>query len=388
MKNLISILGLSFLLIFLTFNQIFSIPAFARKYNMSCQTCHSPFPKLKDYGNEFANNGFVLADKDAPRYYIETGDQELSLIRDIPLAFRLEGYATFKHKEKENKSDFNAPWLLKVLSGGALTKNLAYYFYFYLDEQGEITGIEDAYLMFNNLFGSEFDLYVGQFQISDPLFKRELRLTLEDYKIYKTKVGESNINLSYDRGIMLFLPLKSGTDLSFEILNGSGIGIADNEKNFDKDIYKNLFGRISQQIIDEFRLGVFGFYGKEKISNDVINKVNMFGADFTLNLGNYLEMNFQGILRSDSKPFDTSLTDFKTKGLFTELIYTPRGDESKWYLAGLFNLIESDINKVDYKSFAIHGGYLLRRNVRLVTELLYNFKEKTSKFTLGFVTAF
>lgn len=124
-------------------------------------------------------------------------------------------------------------------------------------------------------------------------------------------------------GELLFLPLKSGTDLSFEILNGSGIGLADNEKNFDKDIYKNLFGRISQQIMDEFRIGVFGFYGREKISNDLINKVKMFGADFTLNLDNYLEMNFQGILRSDSKPFNTLLTDFKTKGLFTELIYTP-----------------------------------------------------------------
>lgn len=77
-----------------SFIDSYAIPAFARKYNMSCQTCHSPFPKIKDYGDEFAGNGFVLADKDAPRYYVETGDSELSLIRDIPLALRLELFGT------------------------------------------------------------------------------------------------------------------------------------------------------------------------------------------------------------------------------------------------------------------------------------------------------
>ena len=49
--------------------------------------------------------------------------------------------------------------------------------------------------MFNNLFGSELDITVGQFQISDPLFKRELRLTKDDYYIYDEKqyaiIGQS-----------------------------------------------------------------------------------------------------------------------------------------------------------------------------------------------------
>ena len=36
-----------------------AIPAFARKYRMSCTTCHAPIPRLKEYGDEFAGNGFV-----------------------------------------------------------------------------------------------------------------------------------------------------------------------------------------------------------------------------------------------------------------------------------------------------------------------------------------
>jgi hypothetical protein len=82
-----------------------------------------------------------------------------------------------------------------LISGGSITTDIAYYFYFFFSERGEVAGLEDAFLMFNNLFGSELDFYLGQFQVSDPLFKRELRLTFEDYRIYRTAVGYSNINL-------------------------------------------------------------------------------------------------------------------------------------------------------------------------------------------------
>ena len=38
-----------------------AIPAFARKYDTSCLTCHAPFPRLKAYGEES-----VLAQHIAP----------------------------------------------------------------------------------------------------------------------------------------------------------------------------------------------------------------------------------------------------------------------------------------------------------------------------------
>ncbi len=60
------------------------MPAFARKYSMSCKTCHAPFPKLKPYGEEFAANGFVIKDKETPRDTIDTGDATLSLLRERP----------------------------------------------------------------------------------------------------------------------------------------------------------------------------------------------------------------------------------------------------------------------------------------------------------------
>jgi len=391
------------ILIVITFiaSDVFAIPAFARKYNMTCKTCHSPFPNLKPYGEEFAGNGFVLKDQDAPRYFIDTGDPELSLIRDIPLAMRLEGYVTYNYKNSE-RSDFNTPVVFKLLSGGSLAKGFAYYLYYAL-EHGKPGKIEDAWLMFNNLFGSEINLTIGQFQVSDPLFVRELRLTREDYYIYKVKPGSSNVNLAYDRGIMLEYGFEDGPDISFLVVNGSGIGEEFFSGTFDSDKYKNFMGRISQDLGENFRIGAMGYYGKEQdevgtlINNEWItfypqNKLWMLGADATISL-DPIELNLQYVERNDDNPtfiFNTTqpIPKVATRGGLAELIYRPNGDDSKWYAVGLFNWIESNFSYLNYKSLTGNVGYLLMRNIRLTGELTYNFTDKYATLGIGFVTAF
>jgi len=103
---------LVFYFIFTIFQNTLAIPSFARKYQISCQTCHAPFPKLKPYGDEFAGDGFVIKDKETPRAFVETGDQELLLLKELPFAIKLEGYATYNNNNSE-LFDFTSPYLLK-----------------------------------------------------------------------------------------------------------------------------------------------------------------------------------------------------------------------------------------------------------------------------------
>ena len=199
---------------------------------------------MKDYGEDFAGAGFKLEDYDAPGYYVDAGDDKLSLIRDFPLAVRLDGFVTY-NMGGDNRGDFGSPYLVKLLSGGAISEHLAYYFYFYMSERGEIAGVEDAYLMYDNLFNTELDIMLGQFQVSDPLFKRELRLSLEDYQLYTAQIGLSRISLKYDKGVLFTYGFDTGTDLALEIVNGNGIEEADPFHVFDRDKYKSYLGRIS-----------------------------------------------------------------------------------------------------------------------------------------------
>lgn len=400
MKKIFTLTVLSFIIITFLASDVLAIPAFARKYNMTCKTCHSPFPSLKTYGNDFAGNGFQLADKDAPRYYVETGDDYLSLIRDFPLAVRLEGYVTYNQGNTE-QSDFQAPVAFKILTGGAITKDVAYYVYYIL-ENGEVGKIEDAWFMFNNLFGSELDFTIGQFQVCDPLFKRELRLTRDDYQIYKVKPGNSLVDLTYDRGIILGYGFETGTDAVLEVVNGNGIG-----EGFDEDKYKNLFGRISQDAGEHFRIGAMGYWGKEqyeiRTSAETIypyNETWMLGGDASISFDPF-ELNLQYVERNDNNPYflheynigDIEDTETRTRGGFAELIFRLNGDESNWYSVMLYNYIDSETHPLDrvsrdVNSLAVHFGYLLRRNIRLVAEYSQNFLDKYGTIGLGFVTAF
>ena len=391
MKRILATTIMIVTMIVIVAGDMFAIPAFARKYSMSCKTCHSPFPYLKPYGNEFAANGFVLKDKDAPRYFVKTGDDRLSLIRDFPVAVRIQGYVTY-NEENNDQFDIGTPSAFKIMSGGSLTKDVSYYAYYIL-ESGEPGKIEDAWLMFNNLFNSELDLTVGQFQVSDPIFKRELRLTNEDYIIYKVRPGLSMIDLTYDRGITLAYTLPTSTDLVLEVVNGSGIGELYSNNLFDRDKYKNLMGRVSQGVLENLRVGAMGYYGNEMVdqsdtSLSFKNEIWMIGGDATLE-SNMFELNLQYVYRNDNNPYAMQIgKEVKTQGGFAELIFRPDGDESIWYMVALYNQVESDDNALDYKSVAGHIGYLLRRNIRLVGECIYDIDNEYAKFNMGFVTAF
>jgi hypothetical protein len=376
----------------------FAIPAFARKYKVSCTTCHAPFPKLKDFGDEFAGNGFVMKDQEPRRSMIDTGDELLLLQRELPLAIRLDAYARLK-PDAENgqvQNDLETPYILKILSGGRVTHSVSYYFYFFFSERGEVAGVEDAYLHFNDIFGQPLDVMVGQFQVSDPLFKRELRLSFEDYQVYRTKVGFVPSTLTYDRGLMITYMAPWGSDFVAEIVNGNGIDPADEHRQFDNDDFKNFVLRWTHSV-GPVRLGAFGYYGETEHPDSLNNnKMIVVGPDATLNAGSF-EMNFQYLWRSDDNPLyldEKPNDEIETKGGLVEIVYAPNGDGSRWFLIGLYNKVTSNItdklpgqSPIEYESVGLTGTYLLGRNLRFMAEYNYDIEFEKNRF-IGFVSAF
>ncbi len=385
-----------FFLLFVSPKSSYAIPVFARKYQISCQVCHSPaMPRLKAFGDEFAGNGFRMTEYESPRYFIETGDEKLALLRELPVAVRFDGFASYNFSNGKT-TDFGFPFGLKLMSGGELSDKLSYYFYFYMNERGEVAGVEDAFLMYHNLFNTGINIYAGQFQACDPLFKRELRYTLEDYKIYTLAPGTSSISLKYERGFLIEKDILPGTGLVAAVVNGNGTGPASSGFLFDKDKYKNFLLKINQSVGEYVSIGLFGYTGKEVLSNATglfTNKIQLFGPDISLDFGEKLIIGFQYLRRVDSdvffEPTGTMYDNVITHGGFGEIIISPRGDMSKWYLAGLVNFVDSELNSLDYTSATFHAGYLLRRNLRLVGEYTWQFSgDQHGRISTGFVSAF
>lgn len=363
-----------------------AIPAFARRYRMSCTTCHAPFPRLKPFGEEFAARGFAMPPGEEPaRAELELGDPLLQLPRELPLAIRFDGFATLQDHLPE--TDLQAPWVVKLLAGGRIADGVAFYGYYIL-EQGEAGKLEDLYVQLSGPFGLPAGVLLGQFQLSDPIAKRELRLERLDYAILKTRVGASRVDLTYDRGVALTGGLGPVSAVA-TVTNGNGIDGPVGE-GFDKDRYKNVSLHLSVEL-GPVRLGAFGLWGKERADEGLLgtNRTWYLGPQASVALGDLAHVSAVYLERRDSNPgFAGASSEVVTRGGFGEVVVTPQGPDGRLAAALLYNRVDSRWNEADAESAAATLSWLYRRNVRLVAEVDRDIEAERWTGSLGAVAAF
>lgn len=362
-----------------------AIPAFARKYQLSCSTCHAPFPRLKPFGEEFAARGFRMEKPEAepPRATYDVGDPLLMLTRDFPIAARMEGFAAY-NENADAEADFETPWVFKILSGGPLSQKMAYYLYFIV-EKGETVGVEDAFLQYSGIFNSPVDLIFGQFQVCDPLFKRELRLERFDYDIYKARVGDVAANLTYDRGAMFAATLPAEVDLVAMVVNGNGIPSGE----FDNDDNKNFALRVAREF-GPVRAGAFAYFGNEEHESGIENETFYLGPDLVVTGGDKWQLNAQYLTRSDDDPFflGAGASEVDTNGGFAEVHWFPRGHDGRYAWSLLYNRIDSDDPTAESENVSVTFNYLLARNVRLLIDAGRDQLNEANKASVGLIAGF
>ncbi len=393
-----------------------AIPAFARKYKVSCSMCHSPAPRLNAFGEQFANNGFEFSPGEAPRDTIATGDPLLRLQNGLPLAVRLDAYLTALSRREQGQviMDQQLPWMIKVLSGGQVADRVSYYVYFFLSERGEVTGLEDAYVQFTDIGGSGVSVLAGQFQVSDPLFKRELRLQYEDYQAYRVRVGDTRADLTYDRGLMALWSPRSGTDVAVQVLNGRGLNAGNEARQYDSDGFKNVGIRLSQDV-GPLRVGVFAYLGEEGADGSS-SRYRMWGPDATVPLLDFGELNLQYYRRWDDDPFlgacspsspcpggVTGPVGTRVDAAMAELVLWPQGPNGRWWVTGLWNWVDASAPVVSlrlgeqlrgsgyvdrFHNAGVGAHYVLYRNLRVLGESTWDFELDQMRFVTGVSMAF
>lgn len=389
----------SLLLLIISVESAQAIPAFARRHKMSCVTCHVGFPMLNGFGEMFAGNGYQLPGADISDQLIDTGDENLLLLDRVPLAVRVDTFFQSRNDTKVS-NDFEAPFSLKILSSAPVVKDISYYFYFFVDERGGITGIEDAFIFFNDGYKDvDLDLRVGQFQASDILFPREQRLTFQDFTYYVTSVSNSGFRLTYDRIVEVSynfdLTDSIGMGVVAAVANGNGIGVADSDRNFDSDEFKNFYGKLSFEYEGD-SIGFYGYSGREENASLVKNEFFRVGPDFKIMIAD--TFNFWGnfLYGEDSNPrFSASGTPGRIKswGGFLGVTY-PFMDN--WIANLLYNKVKVDgKQELDANTLTVNFSYWLARNFKFMAEATVDMEEtstprpeKTHSGVLGIVLAF
>ena len=187
-----------------------AIPAFSRKYQTSCATCHSNFPELNDFGQAFKKNGFkfpkdddvfvkeppVLLGAKAQKEAFPSALYPGELPGNLPIAFRYSGFAQVNSKVPlavgfTPRTDLFAPNTFTVIAAGSFGPNLS----FWIDDDisvggsGADGGLGDGYIKANDighylhLPKDALNVRFGQFELDLP-FSQARTINLSDYDIY------------------------------------------------------------------------------------------------------------------------------------------------------------------------------------------------------------
>src|SRR5690606_753871 len=108
-------------------------------------------------------------------------------------------------------------YLIKLLASAPLSDQISFYFYAIFAEKGgngEVV-VEDAWFSYGDLFNTGIGMQLGQFQVSDLMFPREVRLTFQDFMLYRMA------GVTYDLGV-LFVREVGPSQVEPGFVNGNG----------------------------------------------------------------------------------------------------------------------------------------------------------------------
>jgi len=164
-----------------------AIPAFARKYETSCQTCHVGFPKLNAFGEAFRLNGYrmpketedqikikpVSLGADAYKRLWPKAIYPSDLHGQVPLAMVVKlasvyGSTLDDHGRSITHNDFQFPEEVNLFGGGTLGEHMSFLGELTHSEQPDgsaQTEIERFHLGINSPFGPEHlvNFKIGKF---------------------------------------------------------------------------------------------------------------------------------------------------------------------------------------------------------------------------------
>ena len=313
------------ILIYITFASVpdtSAIPAFSRKYQTSCTTCHSNYPELNDFGEAFKKNGFkfpkdddtfvkeppVLLGAKAQKEAFPGAVYPGELPGNLPIAFRYSGNFTWNKKQPAGviaqngftaRTDLFTPNTFTIISAGSFGPNLS----FWIDDDlstggsGADGGLGDGYLKFNDLghpLGlpkNTLNVRFGQFELDLP-FTQARTIYPTDYDIYDQTsaagaAGTTNnpfVLGAPQRGVELGgYPNNGNFTWSAAFVNGNNDGTA---ARSTKDVYVRVSQKFNLERDPEsrnaiqaagptgprdhtsIRFGAFYYYGRNQLNLD------------------------------------------------------------------------------------------------------------------------
>lgn len=279
------------------YNELEATSQWARKYGTQCTTCHTAFPRLNYYGEEFMRNGYQIpGDRDGDETNKEDlGDLYLGSVDDMfglrinlqPLKIEQNGLITRENGTVDTTTKISlgrANWL-QLFTAGSIFKDASIFIETEFDTDSKKFKNSWFRVGFHNLFGPQgaANIRVGQLSPMEwTALSGRLRM------IPSVKIHSISKILSSDGKGDDAVPLASAQPglefYGFQGPVGYSVGVVNGKTGTDVNNFKNLFGTLRLEKVSGSTEGssvtLWGYLGKDsKIGNDAASpddEVNEF----------------------------------------------------------------------------------------------------------------
>ena len=236
----IAIVSLVLILLFATSSQ--AIPAFARKYNLTCTVCHTKPPRLNPFGEAFHMAGFqipmTMGGETIKKKHIGRVNLETNLLNIFSLRAHGNFLESFQSSNDRSKLKLTLPQEIELYMAGTITQDISFFF----ELENELYEIE-----------TEMDTYElkSRFGLGKEFF---LMFNLDPYR---TKLFGKKDHMS---------KLRHGNDIIMAHGPMIMIGKIDPSTNFsystNRQLISKIPGDVDSGVIKRFSLTPFAFASK------------------------------------------------------------------------------------------------------------------------------
>jgi hypothetical protein len=147
---LIVLLVTGCIVITLLASDIYAVPSFSRQTNMACNSCHSVYPQLNDFGRQFKLNGYTLTGTKTIKAESGKGRSVLDILDIPPLSAMMQvslNHLNTKIPATQN-NNVEFPQQMSFFLSGKISPHLGDFLQITYDDQGAAFGMDNTDIRF------------------------------------------------------------------------------------------------------------------------------------------------------------------------------------------------------------------------------------------------
>lgn len=363
-KNIVYIFTIS-CLILVTMNAE-AIPAFTRKTNMACSTCHTAWPALNSFGRQYKEHGYRLGHLEAPT---KTITKDLKWDETLPVSLMLVGRPY--DKKKNGKHLIRALHEVELMIAGPMGDKFSAFVEIEAEDENQVTtgiqlGIPVSAFSYNYSEAMNMQLSWGENTNFDPY---------QSYTVHRRMTRSTNAVIGQNFG-----GADNGGSMATSRQNISiygrpmpklfyGASLSGDAKTAEGDEGNTVTLRVVFDVMPTLSIGALAVNGTctEGSTNCAVDrKYSRSGLDVQSEIAGFI-INAVALTAKDDNATATSTT--KNNAYYVQAMYTAKeGVRTTWAPLIRFDSYDKNDGAEKVNEVTLGANYYLTENVRTMLE--------------------